>query len=50
LKKIEEEEKKDSLQKKSKAIKSESMDDIKEDQANARIAIYSPLSFAALFN
>ena len=50
LKKIEEDEKKDSIQKKSQTIKSESMDDIKEDEANTRLTIYSPLSFAALFN
>jgi len=26
------------------------VDDIKEDEANTRLTIYSPLSFAALFN
>ena len=50
LKKIEEEEKNDSIQKKSQTAGSETVDYISKEEANAKISVYSPLSFAALFN
>jgi len=49
LKKIEEEEKKDSSQKKSQTA-TETVNDVTKEEANTRISVYSPLSFAALFN
>ena len=50
LKSIEEEEKKDSIQKKSQAAEPEPEAYIKKEEANTKVSIYSPLSFAALFN
>jgi hypothetical protein len=50
LKKIEEQEKNDSLQKKSQTTKSETVDYVNKEEANTKISVYSPLSFAALFN
>ena len=50
LKSIEEEEKKDSIQKKSQAAEPEPETYIKKEEANTKVSIYSPLSFAALFN
>jgi len=50
LKKIEEEEKNDSIQKKSQTAGSETVDYISKEEANTKISVYSPLSFAALFN
>src|SRR6185295_15406722 len=47
LKKIEEEEKNDSIQKKSQTAGSETVDYISKEEANAKISVYSPLSFAA---
>ena len=49
LKKIQEEEKKDSIQKKSQAA-TETANDVTKEEANTKVSVYSPLSFAALFN
>jgi len=50
LKKIEEQERKDSIQKKSQTVEAEPDDYIKKEEANTKLSVYSPLSFAALFN
>ena len=50
LKKIEDEERVDSIQKKSQPVTSETPDFMKKEEANTKLSVYSPLSFAALFN
>ena len=50
LKKIEEEEKNDSIRKKSQTAASESEDYIKKEEATTKVSIYWPLYFGALFN
>jgi hypothetical protein len=50
LKKIEEQEKNDSIQKKSKTAVSKTVDYISKEGANTKVSVYSPLSFVALFN
>jgi len=50
LKKIEEQEKHDSVQKRSQTATSETVDYMKSEEANTKLSVYSPLSFAALFN
>jgi phage shock protein PspC (stress-responsive transcriptional regulator) len=50
LKKIEEEERNDSIQKKSQTAGSETVDYISKGEANIKVSVYSPLSLAALFN
>jgi len=50
LKKIEEEEKSDSIQKKSQTAGSVTVDYISKEEANTKVSVYSPLSLAALFN
>jgi hypothetical protein len=50
LKKIEDEERVDSIQKKSQPVTTETPDFMKKEEANTKLSVYSPLSFAALFN
>jgi hypothetical protein len=50
LKKIEDEERVDSIQKKSQAVTTETPDFMIKEEANTKLSVYSPLSFAALFN
>jgi phage shock protein PspC (stress-responsive transcriptional regulator) len=50
LKKIEDEERVDSIHKKSQPVTSETADFMKKEEANTKLSVYSPLSFAALFN
>ena len=50
LKKIEDEERVDSIHKKSQPVTSETADFMKKEEANTKPSVYSPLSFAALFN
>ncbi len=50
LKRIEEQEKNDSIQKKSQTGESGSEDFTKREEANSKVSAYSPLAFASLFN